>query len=93
MTRSSTLTRLLRDVPEKTLDGLHRSPEREEEINACFREIASTQAGRKALAYLEEITTRVVMDPVTTDAELRHMEGMRALYAVITHRTNSTPKE
>jgi hypothetical protein len=75
-----------------TVDGLPRSTEAEEAVNAIFRRLFSEPQGPEVLAYLQQITIQRVLDPSATDAELRHLEGMRALVAIITARATSRPK-
>lgn len=72
-----------------TIDGLPRPRDEEERLNALFRTVFSGPSGREALEHLQSITTQTVMLPSVSDAELRHMEGMRALAAIITRRALS----
>jgi hypothetical protein len=81
------------DLPRKaqTADGIHRPAEQEEELNALYRTAFSTPAGREVLAHLQQITMLTPLLPSVSDAELRHMEGMRALVAIVTTRAFSKP--
>lgn len=91
---SRDLARIMKRMPlqAETMDGLKRSVEGEEEINGAFRALAGTAFGADVLAYLREITLDTVLLPSASEAELRHMEGMRALYAIIESRARSLPR-
>lgn len=80
-----------RGAPVATADGLPRSRAEEERLNELARHCLATPQGREFIAYLRSITIEVALLPSATDAELRHMEGMRALVAIIHARANSTP--
>ncbi len=53
---------------------------RTETAKACVR-CFQTRAGRQVLAYLENLTRGRVLGAGATDAELRFLEGQRALVA------------
>lgn len=67
-------------------DGIVRSVEQDDEINrwaaATFRE----EVGKKFLDYLRSITLFNILGPNSDDRELRQLEGMRNLYAIIERR-------
>ena len=67
-------------------DGWTRTVEQEADLNAVMAAAFGGEAGRTALAYLRSITIEVVGGPEITDAKLRHLEGMRALVAIIETR-------
>jgi len=67
-------------------DGIPRKPSVEAEIVRVFETIAALPEGGAMLNYLRSITADAVLMATASDAELRHMEGMRALYAIIKER-------
>lgn len=69
--------------PKPTADGWSRSAEREKQLNAAMAQIAQTEQGKVIMGWLREITVGAVMAPTCSDAELRQMEGMRQLYAIL----------
>lgn len=72
-------------------DDFTRSPEAEEQINGPVRSALTSPAGRKVMDYLMSITTNLALPPSATDAELRSMEGMRRLVAILDKRRKSAP--
>jgi len=76
-----------------TLDGIARSQDREHALNAVFRQIFSGPEGKTALEYLRRITIESRLGPDASAEQLRHMEGMRSLAAIIEARANSDPQD
>jgi hypothetical protein len=78
------------------LDGVIRDGTEEKRLNdafaACFRDLP----GQRAIEYLRSVTVFNVTGGKVSDAELRHLEGQRYLYALIeariTHGRNGLPK-
>lgn len=67
-------------------DGANWSDAAQAANSDALLDTFSTPAGALALAYLRKITTGRVLPPTATDAELRHLEGGRALVAIIDMR-------
>jgi hypothetical protein len=66
-------------------DGIRRTDKEQRDLDRMFASTFSPEnpASLRVLEYLEVITVRAVLGPEQGDAALRHMEGMRALYALI----------
>lgn len=81
-----------RQGSEKTVDGVPRDDDLEEKINAACRAALNTPAGNMLMDYLKSITTNAVLPASASDAELRMMEGMRRVVAILDTRRNTNPK-
>lgn len=53
------------------------------EMEKIFARMFSTDEGKKALSYLQMITFHRALGPNSSDVELRHLEGQRAMVATI----------
>lgn len=53
------------------------------EIEKAFARLFSSEDGKRVLAYLQVITFNRVLTANTSDDQLRHVEGQRALVASI----------
>lgn len=53
------------------------------EIEKSFTRIFSSDDGRRVLGYLQAITFHRALSPETAEAELRYVEGQRAMMATI----------
>lgn len=53
------------------------------EMEKIFARMFSSDEGKKALAYLQMITFCRALGPNSSDTELRHLEGQRAMVATI----------
>ena len=67
-------------------DGFSYTEKVNDEINGLAAGCLRGGAGPRFLQYLESITTRRVLAPTASDAELRHLEGARWLVGVIRQR-------
>jgi hypothetical protein len=75
----------------RSIDGFARSEDLEEKINGACRTALTGPAGEAVMEYIKSITTSAVMPAGTSDAELREMEGMRRLTAILDMRRRSKP--
>jgi hypothetical protein len=69
-------------------DGAAWTDDMNARISETLLAAFSSPAGVEALAYLVKITRGRVLLPTATDAELRDLEGRRALVAIIDMRMN-----
>nr|BDD44008.1 hypothetical protein 1 [Alphaproteobacteria bacterium] len=53
------------------------------EMEKIFARMFSSEDGKKALGYLQMITFHRALGPNSSDVELRHLEGQRAMVASI----------
>lgn len=53
------------------------------DVERCFARLFSTADGQKVLSHLQAVTFQRALGPATTDQQLRHAEGQRALVATI----------
>lgn len=83
--------RELRERQAQSPDGIVRSSDVEEKINAACRSALNTPSGKMVMDYLRSITLNTVLPPSASDAELRMQEGMRRLFGILDARRNSTP--
>jgi hypothetical protein len=67
-------------------DGLARSQDEDDALNEIALAVLGTGAGAQLLDYLRSITAGLALGPAATDAELRHLEGQRALVGNIMQR-------
>lgn len=67
-------------------DGLSYTDKQNAELDDLIVAAFARGAGKQALDYLRSFTTRMVMGPNSTDAELRHREGARWIVGVIEER-------
>lgn len=70
------------------LDGIERTPDQEEALNAVSRALFTSEAGKTFLNYLRSITIETVAGPEIDDKQLRHIEGQRYIVGLIQRRTN-----
>lgn len=52
-------------------------------IERLFARLFTTEDGKKALAYLQNITFKRALGPDTSEYQLRYLEGQRSLVATI----------
>ena len=74
-------------------DGIVRAPAEQTRINEVLANAFKGEAGKWALDYLRSISIERVCGPHATDAELRHLEGMRFIVGVISQRIAAAHKE
>ena len=70
------------------LDGMERTPDQEEALNAVSRALFTSDAGKTFLNYLRSITIETVAGPEVSDHQLRHIEGQRYIVGLIQRRSN-----
>ena len=71
------------------LDGRERTKQNEYDINEAFAATFRDRSGDLVLDYLKSITINAVSGPEITDHALRHLEGMRFLFGIISARTEA----
>lgn len=69
-------------------DGHYRTDEEERRLNLIVLAALGTPSGEEVMKYLRSITIEVAAGPKITDAELRHLEGMRFLTGLLSQRIN-----
>ena len=74
-------------------DGIHRSPAEQTRINEVLANVFKGAVGTAAMDYLRSISIERVCGPHASDAELRHLEGMRFIVGVISQRIAAAHKE
>jgi hypothetical protein len=79
--------------PEQGPDGILRARAEHQRLNELLATVFKGDAGKSALDYLRSISIERVCGPHATDAELRHLEGMRFIVAVISQRISAHHKE
>jgi hypothetical protein len=67
-------------------DGLSRSTAEQRRINEVLATAFKGDLGKQAMDYLRSISIERVCGPAASDAELRHLEGMRFIVGVISQR-------
>ena len=67
-------------------DGISRSREKENELNADMANLFAGPLGTKMLDYLKSITSHSVAGPEQSDSALRHLEGGRYIVGLISAR-------
>jgi hypothetical protein len=67
-------------------DGIPRIGDEQRRLNELMAVTFKGEAGKAALDYLRSISIERVCGPGASDAELRHLEGMRFLVGVISQR-------
>ena len=70
------------------LDGMERTADQEEALNAVARALFTSEAGKQFLIYLRSISIETVAGPEIDDKQLRHIEGQRYIVGLIQRRTN-----
>jgi chemotaxis response regulator CheB len=80
------MTKPPRKLARPSVDGHIRTADADAKINAHIAAALSTGAGKEMLAYMRSITQHTTCTPQHTDAELRHLEGMRGLVGIIMQR-------
>lgn len=83
----------LREAQQQNIDGWARSTDAEEKIDAACRAALTGPAGEAVMEYIKSITTSAVLPAGSSDAELREMEGMRRLTAILDTRRRSKPSK
>ena len=79
--------------PETGPDGIQRARAEQARLNEVLATTFKGDLGKQALDYLRSISIERVCGPHATDAELRHLEGMRFIVAVISQRISAHHKE
>jgi hypothetical protein len=79
--------------PELGPDGTARPHSEQVRINELLALAFRGDAGKAAMEYLRSISIERVCGPHATDAELRHLEGMRFIVGVISQRIAAHHKE
>jgi hypothetical protein len=69
-----------------SIDGFTRSKSEDEIIDQNMASLFGTPTGGEVLRYLRSVTIEAVSGANISDAELRHLEGMRFLVALIERR-------
>lgn len=64
-------------------EGLSIERAEKKDIEKCFARLFSSDDGRKALAYLQHMTFQRALSSSSSEAQLRYLEGQRALMASI----------
>lgn len=72
-----------------SIDGFTRTKSDDEKIDQNMASLFSTPTGAEVLRYLRSVTIEAVSGANISDAELRHLEGMRFLVALIEKRIAS----
>lgn len=75
------------------IDGRERTAGQERALNSIAAGIFSQGGGRAFLDYLRSITLHRILEPHSSDGELRYLEGMRALFGIIQKRVIEGQKE
>jgi hypothetical protein len=75
------------------IEGLVYTPEAEDEINHLVSVTFGTDAGRRVLEYLRNITFNRIHGPEVSDSTLRHAEGSRFIVAVLESRIAAARKK
>ena|SRR6187399_1603641 len=86
------MQRDLRDNPPGP-DGLVRAPDEHKRLNELMALTFRGDAGKAALDYLRSISIERACGPHVSDGELRHLEGMRYVVAVISQRIAAHNRE
>lgn len=76
----------LKQSQVQTVDGHPRSKEKDLEISEAVHRILGTADGETLFSWLRQITTNKVLGSNSTDGEIRYMEGMRMITALIEAR-------
>jgi hypothetical protein len=58
-------------------------PREARDIERLYARLFSSEDGRRVLAHLQAVTFGRALGPASPDAQLRHMEGQRAMVATI----------
>lgn len=74
-------------------DGIERAAAVDRLINEQLALCFKGESGKAALDYLRSISIERVCGPFAGDAELRHLEGMRHIVAIISQRIAQHHKE
>ena len=74
-------------------DGVIRSLAEHSRINELLALAFRGDSGKQAMDYLRSISIERVCGPHASDAELRHLEGMRFVVGVISQRISAAHKE
>ncbi len=53
------------------------------DMERSFARLFSTNDGKQVLGYLQAVTFQRALGPASSDEQLRHMEGQRAMVATI----------
>ena len=71
------------------IDGVTRTKEAEQRLNALCQTVLDSEGGKQFMDYLRSITLNFVVPPTGTDAQLRHHEGKRELFMILQSRCNT----
>ncbi len=71
------------EIENNALFTSHISRLEQKEIERCFTRVFSTDDGQKVLAWLQVMTFQRTGNTISTEEQLRHMEGQRSLVASI----------
>jgi hypothetical protein len=74
-------------------EGIIRPHTEQVRINELLAHAFKGEAGKAAMDYLRSISIERVCGPHASDAELRHLEGMRFIVGVISQRISAAHKE
>ena len=70
-------------------DGYLRSTTDDAKLNKLFASVFRGPDGEALIQHLRAITIEAVAGPEITNDQLRHLEGMRYLVAIMQRRINS----
>jgi hypothetical protein len=74
-------------------DGVARAPHVEKLINEQLALAFKGEVGKAVMDYLRSISIDMVCGPFASDAELRHLEGMRFIVGIVSQRIAAHHKE
>lgn len=63
--------------------GIRLQQTEQKDMERVFARLFSSDDGKKALAYLQVMTFQRALSPNSADAELRYLEGQRAMVGTI----------
>ena len=72
-----------------TIDGMSRSPAKEEELNEAVYECMKGGYGKEMLTWLKSITLNHVLRSDATAQQLAYQEGMRYIVALLQLRATA----
>lgn len=90
-TSSPDLDKLQERVPSMPtgIDGMFRSPKKEEELNEAVYECMKGGYGKEMLTWLKSITLNHVLRSDATAQQLAYQEGMRYVVALLQLRVTA----
>lgn len=82
-------------MPDRVIgpDGIERTAEEQKRLNEVCAIGISGARGRVFMDYLRSISIERASGPHISDQELRHLEGMRYLVAIISQRAAAHNRE